>query len=78
MENALSEFLEFAPVKGPRCWWQNATSKLDTKDLKTIGQAFGQTDITSKAISKWLEKRGLVAESGSVARHRRGDCGCKR
>ena len=78
MDNALSEFLEYAPTKGPRCWWHNVSGKLDAKDLKTVGQAFAQTEITSKAISKWLEKRGVLAESGSIARHRRGDCGCKR
>lgn len=72
----LSEFKGLARERGPRCTLENPA--LPKADLEKLKAALADQTITSEAISRWLEPRGIVVSAFPVARHRRGDCRCGR
>jgi len=63
-----------AQRKGPPCKFESLTLKGEEATALETGLA--DQSITSKAISTFLAKRGTTIKPWTVARHRRGDCGC--
>lgn len=73
--NALEELRELSSLrKGPAC--QFGLVKLDGDEAAALAVGMEDQSITSKAIAAFLAKRGIKIGYWTIARHRRGDCGC--
>ena len=75
--DGLDEFLELQNVvKGPRCGYQ--LLDISEADRQSLDKALDAAAITAKAIQKWCELRGQKWTYYNIARHRRGDCLCRK
>jgi hypothetical protein len=72
----LSEFVDAEFRKGPACW-RESLPLTDEQEAK-ITAALDEPTITSVAIAKVLRAWGYELTGTTVARHRRGACGCGR
>ena len=73
--DALEELRELSSLrKGPPC--QVGTVRLDGEDAAALEVGLVDQTITAKAIAAFLAKRGTKIGYWTIARHRRGDCGC--
>jgi hypothetical protein len=75
--DALDEFRELQNVvKGPRCGYQ--LLEISDADRESLDKALAAAEITSKAIQRWCELREQKWTHYNIARHRRGDCKCRK
>ena len=63
-----------------RCVVHRILNELDAKDRADLEAALDDDGIAHVAISRALQRRGLLRQGGpkSVASHRKGQCGCAR
>lgn len=71
------------PKKGETCSVAKLRERLDPDDLKTFNAwlSESQTDMPSVEIARRLREAGATVNgaavaSGTISRHRRGDCQC--
>ena len=72
----LSEFHALRSEKGPRCTFE--LFDVAQADREALTAACADQSITNRAISMWLEARGIECSLHVIARHRRGECRCGR
>ena len=64
--------------KGPPCTVMLVRDKLSREDQNDLDRLIADRSVTSAAIERGLAKLGHKLTQHTVARHRRGDCGCAR
>jgi hypothetical protein len=67
-----------ATRKGPACHTSRILEKLSKADAADLRGALADVMIPATAISRALDKLGHQLSATSLARHRRGECGCPR
>ena len=70
----LQEFRELSKPRYARCGIELALEALPPAEAATLKAALKEPEITHASISKWLAKRNIKVASGTVSRHRLGNC----
>ena len=78
LADEINEEQRVRPVK--RCPVFRARAELSPADIADLEVALADATITSTAIARALNKRGIdvARNSKAVGMHRRGDCACAR
>lgn len=77
---ALADLIDSLPKThgGTRCVTGDLIGRLKAADRSDLEAAFADSRITVPMIAKALIQAGYTPSRSSLARHRRGDCGCTR
>lgn len=61
--------------RGAPCW--HSQIELPPEEKKLLDRAMADHTITGRAVSLWLEQRGIRVATHSIQRHQRKDCRCE-
>jgi len=61
-----------------RCKLGRSLDMLNDEEQELFQAALRATHLTTRALEKWLSKRGLRLSESTVKKHREGSCCCER
>jgi len=67
---------EFRDIRDLRCLIGRSFEKLSIEDAEKLQAAILEKTISSRAIAKWMNLKGIKTSSTSVQTHRAGECRC--